>query len=110
MIVAQLPARDGGAERDHFAGHAPGAGRACDNCGIRRYFAHLERRRAMPAIDEDDRPKKKITHEIGQDLTLLSVKELQERIALMKEEIARLDADIARKEASRNVADRFFKK
>jgi uncharacterized small protein (DUF1192 family) len=64
----------------------------------------------MPAIDEDDRPKKKITHEIGQDLTLLSVKELQERIALMKEEIARLDADIARKEASRNVADRFFKK
>ena len=64
----------------------------------------------MPAIDEDDRPKKKITHEIGQDLTLLSVKELHERIALMKEEIARLDADIARKEASRNVADQFFKK
>ena len=22
----------------------------------------------MPAIDDDDRPKKKITHEIGQDL------------------------------------------
>ena len=32
----------------------------------------------MPAIDEDDRPKKKITHEIGQDLALLSVKDLQE--------------------------------
>jgi uncharacterized small protein (DUF1192 family) len=64
----------------------------------------------MPAMDEDDRPKKKITHEIGQDLALLSVKELQERIALMKEEIARLDADIARKQASRNVADEFFKK
>jgi uncharacterized small protein (DUF1192 family) len=64
----------------------------------------------MPAMDEDDRPKKKITHEIGQDLTLLSVKELQERIALMKEEIARLDADISRKQASRNVADQFFKK
>ena len=30
----------------------------------------------MPAIDDDDRPKKKITHEIGQDLTLLSVGEL----------------------------------
>jgi uncharacterized small protein (DUF1192 family) len=64
----------------------------------------------MPAMDEDDRPKKKITHEIGQDLALLSVKELQERIALMKEEIARLDADITRKQASRNVADQFFKK
>jgi uncharacterized small protein (DUF1192 family) len=85
-------------------------GRACDNHGIRRYFADLERRRAMPAMDEDDRPKKKITHEIGQDLALLSVKELQERIALMKEEIARLDADITRKQASRNVADQFFKK
>ena len=64
----------------------------------------------MPAIDEDDRPKKKIMHEIGQDLALLSVKELQERIALLQEEIARLDADITRKHASRNVADHFFKK
>ncbi len=32
----------------------------------------------MPAMDDDDRPKKKIVHEIGQDLTLLSVRELQE--------------------------------
>ena len=64
----------------------------------------------MPAIDEDDRPKKKIVHEIGQDLGLLSVKELQERIALMQEEIRRLEADISRKQTSRNVADQFFKK
>jgi uncharacterized small protein (DUF1192 family) len=64
----------------------------------------------MPAMDEDDRPKKKIVHEIGQELTLLSVKELHERIALLKEEIARLEADIGRKETSRNVADQFFKK
>ena len=64
----------------------------------------------MPAIDEDDRPTKKIAHEIGQELTLLSVKELQERIALMKEEIARLEADIGRKQASRSAADQFFKK
>jgi uncharacterized small protein (DUF1192 family) len=64
----------------------------------------------MPAIDEDDRPKKKIAHEIGQDLTLLSVAELGERIALMKTEIARLEADIAKKNSSRNTADQFFKK
>jgi uncharacterized small protein (DUF1192 family) len=64
----------------------------------------------MPAIDEDDRPKKKIVHEIGQDLTLLSVGELNERIALLKEEIARLEADIGRKQASRSAADQFFKK
>ena len=60
--------------------------------------------------EDDDRPKKKITHEIGQELALLSVKELQERIALLKEEVARLEADISRKQASRNVADQFFKK
>ena len=54
----------------------------------------------MPAIEDDDRPKKKITHEIGQDLTLLSVREkLTERIALLKDEIARLEADITRKQA-----------
>ena len=45
--------------------------------------------------DDDDRPKKKITHEIGQDLYLLSVKELEERIALLTEEIERLKASIA---------------
>jgi uncharacterized small protein (DUF1192 family) len=61
-------------------------------------------------IDEDDRPKKKITHEIGQELALLSVKELQERIMLLREEIARLEASIASKQTSRSVADQFFKK
>jgi uncharacterized small protein (DUF1192 family) len=60
--------------------------------------------------DEDDRPKKKITHEIGQDLYLLSVKELEERIALLNEEIARLKASIAGKQSSRGVADSLFKK
>jgi uncharacterized small protein (DUF1192 family) len=64
----------------------------------------------MPAIDEDDRPKKKIVHEIGQDLALLAVKELQERIEVLKEEIGRLETAIASKQASRNVADQFFKK
>jgi uncharacterized small protein (DUF1192 family) len=64
----------------------------------------------MPVTDEDDRPKKKVSHEIGQDLSLLSVKELDERIALMQEEIQRLEADISRKQASRSAADHFFKK
>lgn len=64
----------------------------------------------MPAFDDDDRPKKKIAHEIGQELTLLSVAELTDRIDLMKEEIARLEADIEKKQASRSAADQFFKK
>jgi uncharacterized small protein (DUF1192 family) len=63
----------------------------------------------MPAIDEDDRPKKKIKHEIGQDLALLSVEELAERIALLKDEIVRVDAAMAKKQASRSAADQFFK-
>ena len=64
----------------------------------------------MPAMDEDDRPKKKIVHEIGQELALLSVKELEERIAILKEEIGRLEAAISGKQASRTVADQFFKR
>lgn len=64
----------------------------------------------MPAFDDEDRPKKKIAHEIGQDLTLLSATELTERINLLKEEIARLEADMARKHATRSAADSFFKK
>jgi uncharacterized small protein (DUF1192 family) len=65
----------------------------------------------MAAKDEDDdRPKKKIVHEIGQDLALLSIKELEERIELLNEEIARLKASIGGKQASRGVADSFFKK
>ena len=63
----------------------------------------------MPAIDEEDRPKKKIAHEIGQDLTLLSVAELRERIELLKSEIARIEADIKGKQASRSAAENFFK-
>jgi uncharacterized small protein (DUF1192 family) len=64
----------------------------------------------MPAFDDEDRPKKKIAHEIGQDLTLLSVAELTDRIGLMREEISRLEADIAKKQATRSAADQFFKK
>jgi uncharacterized small protein (DUF1192 family) len=64
----------------------------------------------MTKDDDEDRPKKKIVHEIGQDLALLSVNELRDRIALLKDEIARLEASITSKQASRNVADTFFKK
>ena len=64
----------------------------------------------MAAIEEDDRPKKKIAHEIGQELYLLSAEDLAERVALLKQEIARLEAAMAKAQASRNVADKFFKR
>lgn len=64
----------------------------------------------MAAIDPDELPKKKIVHEMGQDLALLSVGELSDRIALLKEEIGRLEAEMTRKRASKSAADTFFKK
>ena len=64
----------------------------------------------MPAIDDEDQPKKKIVHEIGQDLALLSLGELNDRVALLREEIARLEAMASSKKASHDVAAQFFKK
>jgi len=63
----------------------------------------------MAIEDDDNKPRKKITHEIGQDLSLLSVEELTERIALMAAEIERLQAAAAKKRASKQAADGFFK-
>ena len=80
------------------------AGPACDNSPSGVYTW------GMPAFDDEDRPKKKLVHEIGQDLTLLSVKELDERIALLRDEIARLEADKVKKQAQRSAADQFFKR
>ena len=77
-----------------------------------RFSVKIMRRKehCMPVIDDDERPKKKIVHEIGQELTLLSVRELDERVALLMEEIARLEADKAKKQAQRSAADQFFKR
>lgn len=43
-------------------------------------------------------------------MTLLSTIELTERITLLKDEIARLEADIAKKRAVKSAADTLFKK
>jgi uncharacterized small protein (DUF1192 family) len=62
------------------------------------------------AMEEElPRPKKK-AHEIGADLTLLSVDELKERIAALQVEIARLESAMRDKEASRSTADTFFRR
>jgi uncharacterized small protein (DUF1192 family) len=61
------------------------------------------------ASEDDDKPRKKITHEIGQDLYLLSEEELTERIALLSAEIERLQAAMTKKRASKDAANSFFK-
>ena len=64
----------------------------------------------MAIIYDDDKPKKKVAHEIGQDLSLLSVEELAARVQLMHDEISRLEADMASKRAKRAAADQIFKR
>jgi uncharacterized small protein (DUF1192 family) len=59
--------------------------------------------------DDENLPKKKIVHEIGQDLSLLSVFELKERIEILNAEIARLEAAAQSKAAAKGAADAFFR-
>jgi uncharacterized small protein (DUF1192 family) len=61
------------------------------------------------ASEDEDKPRKKISHEIGQDLYLLSEEELAERIALLSAEIDRLREAMVKKQASKNAANSFFK-
>lgn len=58
---------------------------------------------------DEDRPRPKAEHVVGQDLSALSVHELAERIDLLKAEIVRLEADRAAKQSSRSAAESVFK-
>lgn len=58
---------------------------------------------------DDDRPKKSVAHEIGSDLSLLSVDELDARILILKEEITRLETERHAKQSSRGAADKLFR-
>jgi len=63
----------------------------------------------MIGDEAESRSRALIRHEIGADLSAVSVDELQERIQLLAAEIERLHEEIRRKEASRNAAAAFFK-
>jgi len=60
--------------------------------------------------DDDDRPRKAVAHEIGQPLDTLSLFDLDARIALLREEIIRIEAARAAKQAAQDAADAFFKR
>ncbi len=64
----------------------------------------------MSLFPEDDRPKPKTVHEIGQDLALLSVSELSERITMLREEIARLEAELQAKDSTKSAAEALFRR
>ena len=59
-------------------------------------------------MDEDTIGKPK-GHEVGMVLDAMSVEELQERIAMLQEEIARLRTAIEARNKTRNAADALFK-
>ncbi len=58
---------------------------------------------------EDDRPQKKIAHEVGADLSTLSVDELRARVDLLKAEIVRIEAEAASKTSTRSAAESLFR-
>ncbi|TGQ67539.1 DUF1192 domain-containing protein [Mesorhizobium sp. M00.F.Ca.ET.186.01.1.1] len=59
----------------------------------------------------DDEPRKKARpHEIGQDLALLSVGELAERIGILREEITRLEAELKTKGTTKSAAEALFRR
>ncbi|QND57106.1 DUF1192 family protein [Mesorhizobium huakuii] len=59
----------------------------------------------------DDEPKKKTRpHEIGQDLSLLSLGELSERIGILRDEVARLEAEIKSKDNTKSAAEALFRR
>jgi uncharacterized small protein (DUF1192 family) len=62
------------------------------------------------ALFEEELPKKRAAHEIGEDLGKLSVDELGERIAILKGEIERLEAAVRLKRESADQAQSFFKR
>ncbi len=65
---------------------------------------------ATDSLPADERPRPKPpAHDVGQDLSTLSVADLDERISLLEREMERLREARARKEASMAAASAFFK-
>lgn len=60
--------------------------------------------------EEEDAPRRPAPFEIGQPLDLLSLAEIEARIERLRQEIARLEAARAAKQAASAAADAFFKK
>ncbi len=62
------------------------------------------------SIFDEEAPRKIRVHEIGQDLSLLSVGELSERIGQLRHEILRLEAELAAKGATKTAAEALFRR
>jgi uncharacterized small protein (DUF1192 family) len=57
----------------------------------------------------EDLPRKPAGVTLGEALDLLSLSELEQRVALLEAEISRVKAMIVSKQASKSAADAFFR-
>jgi uncharacterized small protein (DUF1192 family) len=66
----------------------------------------------MPIFDDEPGapPARKVAHEVGQDLSRLSIEDLRTRVTLLREEIARLEAAADAKSAQMSAADLLFRR
>lgn len=64
----------------------------------------------MVLRDDDNEPRRKVVHDLGQPLDLLSIGELEERIAALRAEITRLEGAITARRATRAAAADIFKR
>ena len=60
-------------------------------------------------MDLEDAHAKRPSMVIGENLDAISVTELEQRIGILDSEIARIRAEIAKKQASKDAAASFFK-
>lgn len=61
-------------------------------------------------IFDDEPVKTPRRHEIGQDISLLSVDELGERIGMLKLEIERIEAELAARDTTKAAAEALFRR
>ena len=61
-------------------------------------------------MDEKDLRKFGAEFSVGEDLYGVSLQQLSERVAILKAEIVRIEAEIAKKGAEMSAAEDFFKK
>ena len=60
-------------------------------------------------VDDEDHPRKVVAHAIGEKLDTLSIRDFDDRIALLREEILRLETARRQKQDALDLAGSLFK-
>jgi uncharacterized small protein (DUF1192 family) len=103
------PARAGRADQRRALPVPARAAMMAPGTSVRSGDAAKAREATMPFIEEEPQRKKPAAHTVGDDLSRLSEDELAQRIMILREEIARIEAALGAKKASRTAAASFFR-